>query len=190
LPPKNTQRTLVDFPVLTGALFEPDDRYRIVRETVMAELRQVRDELAQLYCQDNGRPGTEPVLLLAVTWLQFMEKAPDRKAAENVRLHLGWKYALEWETDDTGFDRTGFTRFRGRWVEGGATPPRKRKGSRPSNSSPKSPPPRPSPTIWTGGSDWERTCEFMGSASRMSSTPMPPTSPTTRWLKLTHRGVN
>ena len=118
LPTPKTQRSLFDVPVLTGDLFGPDDRYRIFREKVMPQLWARRDELAELYCQDNGRPATEPVLLLAVTLLQFMEKAPDRKAAENVRLHLGWKYALELEIGDPGFDHSRLCRFRDRLLEG------------------------------------------------------------------------
>lgn len=120
LPTPETQRSLFDVPVLTGALFDPDDRYRIFRESVMPQLWDVRDKLAELYCENNGRPATEPVLLLGVTLLQFMEKAPDRKAAECVRLHLGWKYALELEIGDPGFDHSRLSRFRDRLLEDGS----------------------------------------------------------------------
>ena len=120
LPAKKIQRSLFEVPVLTGALFTPDDRYCIFRQSILPELWKSRDELAKLYCQDNGRPATEPVLLLGVTLLQFMEKAPDRKAAENVRLHLGWKFALELDIADEGFDHSRLSRFRDRLIQGGA----------------------------------------------------------------------
>ena len=112
LPKPKTQRSLFDVPVLVGTLFSEKDRYRVFRESILPELWKSRDKLAELYCQDNGRPATEPVLLLGVSLLQFMEKVPDRKAAEHVRLHLGWKYALELELGDEGFDHSRLSRFR------------------------------------------------------------------------------
>ncbi len=39
------------------------------------------------------------MLLCAVTLLQFMEKAADRSATEQVVYHLRWKYALYLELD-------------------------------------------------------------------------------------------
>ena len=78
-------------------------RYRVFNETILPALWAKRDALCELYCQENGRPAIEPVIVTAVTLLQFMEKVPDRQAADNVRLHLGWKYALGLEVDHPGF---------------------------------------------------------------------------------------
>lgn len=121
LPAAKRQGSLFDVPVLVGGLFaNPADRYRLFREKVMPALWTKRDELASLYCENNGRPGLEPVLMTAVCLLQFMEKAPDRKAEEYVRLHLGWKYALDLELGDTGFDHSSLGNFRDRLLDGGA----------------------------------------------------------------------
>jgi len=120
LPKAKVQRTLFDAPVLVADLFKPNDRYRLFREKIMPTLWGMRSELAELYCNDNGRPSIEPVIALAVTLLQFMEKAPDRKAAENVRLHLGWKYAMDMEIDYKGFDHSSLVKFRNRLLEADA----------------------------------------------------------------------
>lgn len=120
LPKAKVQRTLFDVPVLVANLFGNEDRYRLFREKIMPALWGKRADLAELYCQDNGRPAIEPVLASAVTLLQFMEKAPDRKAAENVRLHLGWKYALDLEIEYKGFDHSSLVKFRNRLLKGGA----------------------------------------------------------------------
>jgi hypothetical protein len=121
LPPPKVQRTLFDVPVLTGGLFaNPADRYRLFREKVMPALWGKRVEPAALYCAENGRPGLEPVLLMAVSVLQFMEKVPDRKAEEYVRLHLGWKYALDVEVGYEGFDHSRLGKFRERLLNGEA----------------------------------------------------------------------
>jgi transposase len=43
-----------------------------------------------------------------------MEKAPDRKAVEQVRFHLGWKHALDLPVDYAGFHATSLVYFRRR----------------------------------------------------------------------------
>lgn len=120
LPEEKVQRTLFDVPVLMAGLFEADNRYRVFREKILPALYARRSVLSKLYCLDNGRPAIEPVVAMGVTLLQFMEKAPDRRASENVRLHLGWKYALELELGYEGFHSTSLVYFRERLLEGGA----------------------------------------------------------------------
>jgi len=121
LPTEKRQGSLFAVPVLAAGLFKSHaDRYRIFREKILPRLWAVREKLAKLYCADNGRPAIEPVLALGVTVLQFMEKVPDRKAEENLRLHLGWKYALDVEIDYEGFDHSSLGKFRTRLLEGGA----------------------------------------------------------------------
>lgn len=120
LPRAKVQRSLFDASMLVGHLFPAGCRYRVFREKILPVLWGKRDELCALYCEDNGRPAIEPVIAMAVTLLQFMEKVPDRQAAENVRLHLGWKYALDLEIDDGGFHYSSLCNFRGRLVEGEA----------------------------------------------------------------------
>jgi hypothetical protein len=73
---------------LAEGLFGPSDSHGLFRREVLPALEAKREDL----CQISSPIG--PVILAGVTLLQFMEKAPDRKAGENVRLHLGWKHAL------------------------------------------------------------------------------------------------
>ena len=70
-----------------------------------------------MYCQYDGRPAIDPMIMTGVTVLQFMEKTPDRKAIEMVRLHLGWKFALDLPLDFSGFHATSLVTFRNRLVE-------------------------------------------------------------------------
>jgi len=70
--------------------------------------------LESLYCEDNGRPAVDPVILAGVMLLQYMEKAPDRSAAEHIVFHLGWKYALDLELTYGGFHPTVLVYFRDR----------------------------------------------------------------------------
>ena len=65
------------------------------------------------------RPGIEPVVLLGVLIFQFLERVPDRQAAELVKYHLGWKLALHLRLGARGFHPTSLVHFRQRLVEAG-----------------------------------------------------------------------
>lgn len=90
------------------------ERFRFFREKVWPELVQLEPELSSMYCADNGRPGENPVRLLAVSLLQFMEKLPDRQAVEAMIFDVRWKCALGMELHEGGFHPTVLVRFRER----------------------------------------------------------------------------
>lgn len=117
IPKQDHQATFYDASFLAQDLFDKKDRYDIFRGEVLPALQAIRDDLCQLYCSDNGRPGIEPVLMTGVTLLQFMEAVPDRKALEHVRLHLGWKHALHLKIDYAGFHPTTLVTFRDRLTD-------------------------------------------------------------------------
>jgi hypothetical protein len=114
VPKQDSQASFFDTTFLTQALFDEQNRYELFRREIYPALQGMRDELCQLYCLDNGRPGLEPVLLAGVTLLQFIEKVPDRQAVELLRLNLGWKHALNLRIDDPGFHPTSLVTFRER----------------------------------------------------------------------------
>lgn len=114
LKPIDSQRSFYHTSYLCGELFGATDRYRLFREKLWPKLLELAPKLHALYCEDNGRPAIDPVLLCGVTLLQFMEKAADRKASEQVVYHLGWKYALDLELDYPGFHPTVLVYFRDR----------------------------------------------------------------------------
>jgi transposase len=95
-------------------MFGASDRYRLFREKLWPKLLELEAKFHALYCEDNGRPAIDPVLLCGVTLLQFMEKAADRSASAHVVYHLGWKYALDLELDYQGFHPTVLVYFRDR----------------------------------------------------------------------------
>jgi transposase len=111
------QRSFCDTSFVCGELFGTADRYRLFREKILPQLLALRPRLEALYCEANGRPAIDPVLLCGVTLLQFMEKVSDRRAAEHVAYHLGWKYALDLELPYEGFHPTVLVYFRDRLEE-------------------------------------------------------------------------
>ncbi len=120
LKPIDPQRSFYHTSYLCGELFGATNRYRLFRERILPTLLMLRPKLESVYCEGNGRPATDPVMLAGVTLLQFMEKVPDRAAAEHVVFHLGWKYALDLELTDCGFHPTVLVYFRDRLEEKGA----------------------------------------------------------------------
>ena len=120
LPQSKVQSSLFDVSFLMTGLFDPKNRYRLFREKILPALWDVREQLCARYCEDNGRPAIEPVVAAGVTLLQFMEKMPDRQAADMVKFHLGWKYALDLEMGYKGFHSTSLVKFRNRLLDGEA----------------------------------------------------------------------
>ena len=108
------QRSFYHSAYLCQDLLGPTHRYRLFREKILPTLERLRPQLESLYCEDNGRPAVDPVILAGVTLLQFTEKVPDRGAAEHIVFHLGWKYALDLELTYGGFHPTVLVYFRDR----------------------------------------------------------------------------
>ena len=88
------------------ALFDDQNKYQLFAQKVWPVLVGCREQLAECYASDNGRPAVEPVVLLGVLIFQFLERVPDRQAVEMVKYHLGWKLALHLRLGDPGFHPT------------------------------------------------------------------------------------
>jgi transposase len=87
-------------------------------QTIYPKLEEQRLALDALYCPTNGRPADDPVCLLGVLLLQFVERLPDRQAAEAVCYDTRWRLALHLSENDGGFDPSLLPRFRQRLLTG------------------------------------------------------------------------
>jgi DDE family transposase/transposase-like protein DUF772 len=120
LPNFDTQGSLFEsLGSLAAKLFSDQDRYKLFATKIWPLLAKSREELAACYVLDNGRPGVEPVVLLGVLIFQFLERVPDRQAAELVKYHLGWKLALNLDLNFQGIHHTSLTYFRERLLAKG-----------------------------------------------------------------------
>src|SRR6266516_6632886 len=89
---------------------------------------KMRDELGMLYQDElfatlfpkEGQPALAPWRLALVTIMQFAEGLFVSQAADGVRGHLDWKYALSLELEDSGFDFSVLSEFRSRLIAGNA----------------------------------------------------------------------
>jgi transposase len=117
LPVFSTQTELFSTAGLSSSLFGPADGYRLFAQKIYPVLVRARAQLAPCYCADDGRAATEPVLLLGVTYLQYLEGMPDRQAVQMLHYHAGWNFALNRQVGDPLFHPTTLVNFRQRLVD-------------------------------------------------------------------------
>ncbi|HEY2587919.1 MAG TPA: hypothetical protein VGI81_19400 [Tepidisphaeraceae bacterium] len=73
LPEFSLQGSPFGIDTLLGDPFPADDRFRLFAAHVRPLLVKARPAMEAAYRPGNGRPGIEPVLVLGVSLLQFME---------------------------------------------------------------------------------------------------------------------
>lgn len=97
-------------------LLSKDNLYRLIGQ----EIEHMLDEtvLAEMY-DAEGRPAINPIVLTLVTVFQFLEKLPDRLAAEMAVMRLDWKYALRQPLRWSGFHYADLCNFRKRLLKHG-----------------------------------------------------------------------
>jgi transposase len=117
LPDFSTQSELFSITGCSRELFPDTDRYRLFARKIYPVLAQTRSQLEACYCADNGRVAVEPVLLLGVSLLQYLEAIPDRQAVEMLRYHIGWNFALNRHVGDQLFHPTTLVNFRQRLLD-------------------------------------------------------------------------
>ena len=117
LPVFSLQSELFSTAGLSGSLFADTDRYRLFAQKVYPALAGIRAQLEACYCADNGRLAIEPVLLLGVSLLQYLEAMPDRQAVDLLRYHAGWNFALNRQVGDELFHPTTLVNFRQRLLD-------------------------------------------------------------------------
>ena len=111
------QSQLFSTAAMTGQVFAADDRFRLFAQKIYPLLVQAREKMEAAYSANNGRPGIEPVTLLGVSVLQYLEGMPDRQAVEQLRYHAGWNLALNRTIGQEVFHPTVLVYFRQRMIE-------------------------------------------------------------------------
>jgi transposase len=122
LPDFSTQSSLFSTAALSSSLFAEDDRYRLFAQVIYPKLVAVRPQLEACYCADNGRVAIEPVLMLGVSLLQFIDGLPDRAAVEMLQYHVGWNFALNRQLGDERFHPTSLVNYRQRLIDHDLSP--------------------------------------------------------------------
>lgn len=113
---RSPQLGLFDAPGLPHRV--PADSFYGRMGAISAELF-CDDDLAMMYCPDNGRPSIPPSLMSGASLLQFHDDVSDAEAVQRMMFDMRWKVALRLPLDYPGFDPSCFTYFRNRLVENG-----------------------------------------------------------------------
>lgn len=99
--------------------------HRVPAESFYARMGAVNDvlfqdeDLAGLYCEDNGRPSLPPSLLSGITLLQFYDDVSDGEAIDRLKFDLRWKVALNLPLDFEPPHSSSLSVFRKRLVDHG-----------------------------------------------------------------------
>lgn len=107
----------------------PDDTEQAARASFPNghPFMQIADEFGLLYSNaqfaplfsPTGQPALDPARLALILVFQFLEGLSDAQAADAVRGHLAWKYALALPLHYAGFDSSVLSEFRTRLITGG-----------------------------------------------------------------------
>ncbi len=98
---------------------------RVPNDSFYARMGAVNDvlfsdeDLARLYCDDNGRPSLPPSLMSGITLLQFYDDVSDAEAIDRLTFDLRWKVALNLPLDFKPPHSSSLSVFRSRLVQHG-----------------------------------------------------------------------
>jgi DDE family transposase/transposase-like protein DUF772 len=111
---EDPQRTLLEVELWAGREIVPADSFYGRFARIAPQL--VSDETFARCYDAKGRPSVSPALLTKVLLLALHDGCSDRRAIEQMRMHLGWKLALGLPLNDPGCHPTTLTVFRARLV--------------------------------------------------------------------------
>ena len=87
LPPDERDREIFRVTV-------PEDHHlRRVKDVI--DFERLRPILADAYCDDQGRPAIEPLLLLKLEFLQYQYNHSDRQVIKHARCNMAYRYFLD-----------------------------------------------------------------------------------------------
>jgi transposase len=103
--------------LITGSLrqFVPDDHI-LARVDGALDLSWLRDEVADLYCADNGRPGIDPEAAVRLMLAGFLlGLVHDRRLMREAQVNLAIRWFVGYGLHEALPDHSSLTRTRQRW---------------------------------------------------------------------------
>ncbi len=94
----------------------PEDSF-YARMGAVNEVLFKDDDLAGMYCDNNGRPSLPPSLMSSILLLQFYDEVSDEEAMARLTFDLRWKVALNLPLDFEPPHSSSLSVFRSRLVE-------------------------------------------------------------------------
>jgi len=94
------------------ATVSADHYLRRVKEVI--DFERLRPLLAGAYCQDQGRPAIEPLLMLKLEFLEYQYNLSDREVIEHSRCNMAYRFFLGLSLHSDLPHHTSLTYFRQR----------------------------------------------------------------------------
>ncbi len=113
---RNPQRSLFEAQVWPHRV--PTDSF-YARMGAVNDVLFRDDDLAGMYCEDNGRPSLPPSLMSGLLLLQFYDDVSDEEAIARLCFDLRWKVALTLPLDFVPPHPSSLSVFRGRLTRHG-----------------------------------------------------------------------
>src|SRR5262245_18295289 len=104
-------------PFIAGSLRQvlPDDHV-LVRVDRVLDLSWLREEVADLYCADNGRPGIDPEVAVRLMLAGFLLGiVHDRRLLREAQVNLAIRWFIGYGLHEALPDHSSLTRIRQRW---------------------------------------------------------------------------
>src|SRR5215210_3753571 len=102
---------------ISGSLRQlvPDDHI-LARVDRVLDLAWLRDEVTDLYCADNGRPGIDPEAAVRLMLAGFLlGPVHDRRLMREAQVNLAMRWFIGYGLHETLPDHSSLTRIRQRW---------------------------------------------------------------------------
>ena len=94
------------------------EEYILRRVDKVLDLSWLREEVRDLYCEDNGRPSIDPESALRLMLAGFLlGMTQDRRLMREARMHIGIRWFAGYRLDDELPNHSSLTRIRQRWGE-------------------------------------------------------------------------
>jgi transposase len=106
--------------LITGSLRQliPDDHV-LVRVDRVLDLSWLRDEVADLYCLDDGRPGIDPEVAVRLMLAGLLSGiVHDRKLMREAHVNIAIRWFIGYGVHEKLPDHSSLTRIRQRWANG------------------------------------------------------------------------
>lgn len=96
---------------LYDMLIPKDNKFRKIKELI--DFSFVYDELKNKYCDDNGRPAHDPIMMFKYLLIKCIENLSDVDLVDKTRYDLSFKYFLDLAPEETNLiNPSSLTKFR------------------------------------------------------------------------------
>jgi transposase len=104
------QRVFSEYNDLYEKIIPKDNLLRKIKENI--DFSFVNPMLKKSYCENFGRPAKEPEMMFKLLFLKKLYDLSDEKLIESANMHMGYKYFLSLNPEDTVADSSLLTKFR------------------------------------------------------------------------------